>query len=109
MTDDASFCTDIGGPPDLFAITGELYFSSLVEDPNVADLGLASDILGDLIDVVSRIEHHGVVGAQPDGIAQPVGLVDGVTTGRSLVVLDVHVGPDRDAAKQDQANPEDEL
>jgi hypothetical protein len=109
MANDARFSADAGGFPHLLADTGKLDLPGLVEDPDIADLGLSPDIVGDLVDVVSRVEHHGIVGAQPDGIAQPVGLVDGVTAGCPLVIFNVHVGPNRDAAKQDQTNPEDQL
>jgi hypothetical protein len=109
VADDARFRLDILHGIDFSYLTRELDAPLFVEYSDVLNFLLASDVVNDLVDVVPGVEHHGIVGTQPDGIPQSVCLFDHMVDGVRLMVLDIDICPTGNASKEYQANPEDEL
>ena len=109
MTDVADLGLEVGAQVQFRGAIGKLDFPLLVVNADVFYFFLPGDVLDDLVDVVAGVEHHGIVGAQQDGVAQAVGAPDDVLHGTLLLVLDVEVGPRRNGHQQGQAHGQDQL
>ena len=80
---------DIGLAIQLLGVVGIFDLSQFVIDADIFDIVLAGDIMDDLLDIVPGIGHHGIVGAQPDGVAQAVHIVAQIFGEFVLHILDV--------------------
>jgi hypothetical protein len=54
---------------------------------------LPADVLNDLSNIISGIEHHGIMGPQFYGIPEPVSLGHFMLNRFSLLVFDIKIGP----------------
>jgi hypothetical protein len=61
---------------------------------------LLTDIVNDIIDVLSRVQHHGIMGAKNNGIAQSVGCYHNIFHDLLGLVSNIKIGPYRYAQKQ---------
>ena len=93
MADITCLCLDVCGFVDFLKAVGEFYLPLLVIDADVLDLFLFADIFCDLVDVIPGIKHHGIVGAQFDGIPQSVGLGYDIVKGPFFVGANAEIGP----------------
>jgi len=91
---------------NLFRPAGKFDLSLFVIDTNIFYLFLSANVGRDLVNVVSGIEHHGIVGTQFYGIPQPVSLCNHLFNGPLLLILNIKIGPGGYADQQDQTNPE---
>ena len=81
----------------------------LVVDADVNDIVLFGDVGDDLLDVVPGVEHHGIVGAQADGVAQPLGAGGDVVHHLFLHVSEVEESPHGQGQKQQQPDADQKL
>jgi hypothetical protein len=70
---------------------------------------LFADIHDDLIDIVPGIEHHGILGAQFDGVAEPFGFDDDFPAQAFFLVSDVKIGPGGYGQQQNDADADYQL
>ena len=108
MADKAGLGLDIRCLVDFFSPAGKFDLSLFVVDTNIFYLFLPADVCRDLVDFVSRIEHHGIMGTQLYGITQPVSLCHHIFKGSFLLNINIKIGPGGYADQQDQTNPEDQ-
>jgi hypothetical protein len=87
---------------DLSREAGEFDLPLLVINPDILDALLLADVLCYLVDVVSGIEHHRVMGAQLDGVAEPVARFNDVLESICLLIVYVEVCPGENANKKNQ-------
>ena len=109
MADIAGFGFYIGDLVHFVGLVGKLDLPFLVVDSDILDIPLPSDVHRNLVDVVAGVEHHRVVGAELDGVGQPVGPLDDFVHEFFLLVIDVEVSPGRNRQQQRQAHGQDEL
>jgi hypothetical protein len=108
MADKAGFGLDIRCLVNLLSPVGKFDLSLFVIDTNIFYLFLPADVRRDLVNLISGIEHHGVVGTQFYGITQPVSLCHHIFKGSFLLIINIKIGPGGYADQQDQTNPEDQ-
>ncbi len=84
---------NIAGLVDFGRMVGKFYFSLFIVDTNALNSFLPADIHYDLVDIIAGIVHHGVVGAQLNGGAQPFGLGHNVFAQSFLLIPDAEVSP----------------
>ncbi|MDX2478761.1 MAG: hypothetical protein QNK24_00325 [Desulfuromusa sp.] len=70
---------------------------------------LLGNVVDDLLDVVPGVEHHGIVGAQADGIAQPLGAGGDVVHHLFLHVSKIEKSPHSERQKQQQTDADQKL
>ena len=93
MTDDAGLRLDIAGLVDFGRMVGKFYFTLFIVDSKALNSFLIADIHYDLVDIIAGIVHHGVVGTQLNGIAQPFGFSHNVFAKSFFLILDTEVCP----------------
>ena len=108
MADKAGLGLDIRCLVNFFGPAGKFDLSLFVIDTNIFYLFLPADVCRDLVNFVSGIDHHGVVGTQFYGITQPVSLCHHIFKGSFLLIINIKIGPGGYADQQDQTNPEDQ-
>ena len=64
--------------------------------------------INSLIYVISGIQHHGIVGAQLNGMTQSVHACDKIFQGLLLLVFNMKIGPGAEANQKDKPNPKDQ-
>lgn len=96
MTNMAGFRLNIGDLTELFGPVREGNLTELIVDPDILNLFLATDILYDLGEIVSGIQHHGIMGAHLDGIPQPIRFRQYAIDGPVPLDVDVEIGPNKD-------------
>jgi len=69
---------------------------------------LPGDVFCDLVDVISGIEHHGIVGTQFYGVTQPVSLCYNIIDSPLLLIFNIKIGPGGYADQKDQTDPENQ-
>ena len=95
VTDITGFRFDIGGVVNLGRGVGKFDLTVFVINPYILDFLKLADVLNNLIDVVPGINHHGIMGAQPDCARQPVGAGDNISHGLLFLIIYIEVSPDR--------------
>ncbi len=109
VADVAGFGFDVGDLLQFFQVIGKLDGPLFIVDANVADLLQPGDVVDDLVDVVPGVEHHGVVGAELDGVAEPLRLRHELLLQIVLLIGDAEVGPGGDREHQDDAGDQDQF
>ena len=109
MTNVAGFRLDIAGPVNFGRMVGKFNFPLFVVDSDTLDSFLFADILNDLVDIITGIVHHGVVGTQLDGIAEPLGFSHYFFTQPFFLVPDAEVRPGGNDQEQNDSDPDNQL
>ena len=104
MADVAGLVLDVGDRVNLGVLIGEFDLTLFVVDADVDDVVLLGDVVDDLLDVISGVEHHGIMGAQSDGVAQPLSAGGDVAHHLLLHVTIVEESPHRQGQEQHQAD-----
>ena len=94
MADIAGFRFDIGDLVDFFQLVRKFDLARFVVDADGFDVFLAGDVEDDLVDIVPGVGHHGVVGAQFDGVAEPYGFIQNLVGELVVFIADIEKGPD---------------
>jgi hypothetical protein len=108
MADKTGLGLDIRGLVNFFGPVGEFYLSLFVINADILYLFLPADVCRDLVNFISGIEHHGIVGTQFYGIPQPVTLCHNIIDSPLLLILDIEIGPGGYADQEDQTDPKDQ-
>ena len=93
MTDVAGLGLNIAGLVDFKRMVGKFYFTLFIVNSNALNSLLIADIPYDLVDIIAGIVHHGVLGTQLNGIAQPFGFSHNVFAQSSFLISDTEVCP----------------
>ncbi len=104
MANVAGVGLDVGNLIDLLGNVGKFYLPIFVVNDNIFNAFLPSNVLDDFIDILPGIEHHGVVGAQFDGVSQPVDFHYQVINDALPLIFDVEVSPGGNTDEQYQTD-----
>ena len=104
MTNVTGLGLDVGLRVHFIRTVAKLDLSLFVVYADGFDLFLASNVADNLVDVIPGIEHHRVVGAQFDGVGQPVGGRRDVFHQLNTLVAHAVIGPDRQGHQQRQTD-----
>ena len=109
VADVAGLRTDVGDLLDLLGPVGKLDGALFVVDADVLDVVQPRDVGDDLVDVVAGVQHHRVVRAQTDGVAEPLGLRDDLVLEAGFLVGDAEIRPGGNGQQQRGADTQDQL
>jgi hypothetical protein len=93
VADVAGLRFNITGLVDFGRMVGKFYFTLFIVDSNALNSLLIADIHYDLVDIIAGIVHHGVLGTQLNGVAQPFGFSHNVFAQSFFLIPDAEVGP----------------
>jgi hypothetical protein len=88
---------------------GVFQLTPLVINANMIDFLLPADVLDHSANIIPGIEHHGVMGAEFDGIAQPVGIRHHMRKNLFFLIFNINVGPNRNRKQQGDADDDNQL
>jgi len=104
VADVAGLVLDVGDRVNLVVMIGDFDLPLLVVDADIDDVVLLGNVVDDLFDVVPGVEHHGIMGAQADGVAQPLSACGDVAHHLLLHVSKIEESPHREGQKQQHAD-----
>jgi hypothetical protein len=109
MTNVTRLGLNVGGLIDFEKLIGEFYLAFLIINADIFNLFLPADVHDDLVDIISGIEHHGVVGAQFDRIAQALGFRHTFFPKPFFLIFYTEIGPGGYREKQDDADADNKF
>ena len=104
MADTTGFRVNGGAAANFGSPVGKSHQAILIVDPDKFDFLLSADVADNAVDILTGIEHHGVVGAQFDGAAQAFGKHRHVIDHTLLLVTNAEKGPGGDTDQQRDAH-----